>query len=79
MQKNVAKPEEASAQVAHHFEGPQGDIPNPWAPPFPPSPPARSRGPGVWLYEMQQNGNVTIWSMDLCLVKLNMHWTSLYV
>jgi len=34
-------------QVAHQFEGPQGDVPNLRAPPFPPVPPTRPQGQGL--------------------------------
>ena len=55
--------QQLQAQVAHQFEGPQGDVPNPHAPPFPPAPPTRAQGqgymkgnrsvmrqPGPWTY-----------------------------
>jgi len=35
------------AQVAHQFEGPQGDVPNSHTPPFPPAPPTRPQGQGL--------------------------------
>jgi len=57
-------------QVAHQFEGPQGDVPNPRATLSSNATHASTR-PRAWLYEGQPIGNVTAWSMDLCLVKLD--------
>jgi len=34
-------------KLRHQFAGPQGDVPNPRAPPFPPAPPRRPQGQGL--------------------------------